>query len=57
MGLSNVTGFWDGASLGSTPNFNAGVRGEIRISSEDKRKLRQLASKVAEYASQLAGVS
>lgn len=51
MGLSNVTGFWDGAALNSTSNFNAGVRGEVHISSEDKMILRELASKVAEYAS------
>ncbi len=26
MGLSNATGLWDAAALGSTPNFNAGLR-------------------------------
>jgi len=51
MGLQNVTGIWDGAALSSTPNFNTGVRGEVYISSGDKVVLRELALKVAEYAS------
>ena len=51
MALTNATGLWDGAALNSTPNFNAGVRGKVHISSEDKNVLRRLASQVAEYAS------
>jgi hypothetical protein len=51
MALTNATGLWDGAALNSTPNFNAGVREKVHISSEDKSVLRLLASQVAEYAS------
>ncbi len=52
MALRNVTGVWDGADLSSTVNFNSASPDELHMSSGDRPVLRELASQVAEYASQ-----
>ncbi len=51
MALSNATGIWNAASLGNTPIFCAGARGEAPISGKDLPVLRALAARVAELAS------
>ena len=48
--MVNVTGIWDGAALQSTPNYNAGSKGEVHLLSGDKNILRALAGKVGGYA-------
>lgn len=50
MVLANATGIWDVSDYGSTPNFNAGVRGEVGIRMKDREVLRRLAEKVAKLA-------
>jgi hypothetical protein len=47
MMMVNATGSWTGAAYQSTPNFTAGARGELDISGNDRRVLRELAAQVA----------
>lgn len=48
--FDNATGLWNLADYGATPNFNAGVKGKVFISKNDKEILRRLATKVAALA-------
>lgn len=47
----NATGLWNLADYGATPSFNAGAKGKIFASKEDREILHRLADKVAVLAS------
>jgi hypothetical protein len=48
--MRNVTGLWDGAALLSTPDFNAGRKGETGLLPGDLPILRELAERLAGQA-------
>jgi len=50
MPLMNYTGLWTAGDYGSTPLFNAGTKIDVYVGEDDKKILRNLASKVLEIS-------
>jgi hypothetical protein len=50
----NATGLWPSANFGDAPKYSSGVKGQVRVSREDRAVLRRLAERLAELAARPA---